>query len=170
MNSSRSSWGAGASRKARGACLAAALLLLAPGTFASRVVAFVADLQGEVAVGGKPRPALMSEVASGQKITLGADGRLSVMFLQSGRELSLRGPGEYAVGEADISALSGAAPVAREMPRRAHPQVVVNVARSAAASTRMRDLSFVPGPQYPRRGAITSVQPTLRWRLEPSAT
>lgn len=172
MNASRSVWGAwvsGASFAARSACVAAALLLMAPWASASKVVAFVADLQGEVAVGGKPRPALMSEVASGQKITLGADARLSVMFLQSGKELSLRGPGEYAVGEADVSALSGAAPVAREMPRRAHPQVVVNVARSAAASTRMRDLNFVPGPQYPRRGAIASAQPTLRWRFDPSA-
>lgn len=146
------------------------LAMSLPGAMASQLVAFVADVQGQVSIGGKARPVLMSEVASGQRVDLGADGRLSVMYLQSGKELTLRGPGQYTVGDSDISVVTGAAPVAREVPRPVNSQVVVNVARSAAASTRMRDLSFIPGPEYPRRGAIATSQPTLRWRFDPAAT
>jgi len=153
----------------RGLLTAWVLAMSLPGAFASPLVAFVADVQGQVSIGGKARPVLMSEVASGQKIDLGADGRLSVMYLQSGKEFTLRGPGQYTVGNTDIAVVAGAAPVSREVPRPVNSQVVVNVARSAAASTRMRDLNFIPGPDYPRRGAIATAQPTLRWRFDPAA-
>lgn len=146
--------------------LAGAAALAAVAAQAATVIAFVADVQGEVTVGGKGKAGLMTELSNGQRLTLGADARMAVMYLQSGRELRLQGPGEYAVGEADIATVSGAPPAARDTARKPNPQVVASATRSAAASTRMRELSFVPGPQYPRRGSIASPQPLLRWKFE----
>ena len=131
-------------------------------------VAFITDLKGEVAVDGTPRPKLLSELAKGQKIRIGKDGQLFVMFIQSGKEYALGGPGDYTVGEREVAASSGMPPATRETAWRASPEVLVKVSQTASASIRMR--SFAPvrpeakaKQEFPTQGAVASLQPTLRW-------
>ena len=131
-------------------------------------VAFVTDLKGEVSVDGTSRPMLMSELAKGQKVVIGKDSLLAVMFIQSGKEYLLKGPADYTIGERDIASGIGMPPVARETAWRANNQVLVKVAQTSSASIRMR--SFAPPKaepkaklEFPTRGAVTQLQPTLRW-------
>jgi len=133
-------------------------------------IAFVSDLKGDVSVDGTPRPMLLSELAKGQKVVVGKDSLLAVMFIQSGKEYLLRGPADYTIGERDIASGIGMPPVARETAWRANNQVLVKVAQTSSASIRMR--SFAPPKaapkarlEFPTRGAVTQLQPTLRWTL-----
>jgi hypothetical protein len=148
--------------------LAAAFLALS--AQAADGIAFVTNLRGEVTVDGAPRPLLMSELAKGQKIVVGKESQLAVMFIQSGKEYILKGPGDYTVGERDIASGIGMPPAARETAWRTSNQVLVKVAQTSAASIRMR--SFAPPKaeakaklDYPTLGAVAQLQPTLRWTL-----
>ncbi|HRE13763.1 MAG TPA: hypothetical protein PLD37_06155 [Usitatibacteraceae bacterium] len=152
--------------RARFALLVLALVPLAAA--AADGIAFITNLKGDITVDGSPRPLLMSELAKGQKLVLGKEAQLSVMYIQSGKEYALRGPGEYAVGEREIASSMGLPPAARETAWRASGDVLVKVSQTAAASIRMR--SFAPAKvetkprlEYPTRGAVASLQPTLRW-------
>jgi len=133
-------------------------------------IAFVTDIKGEVSVDGTPRPMLMSELAKGQKVVVGKDSLLAVMFIQSGKEYLLKGPADYTIGERDIASGIGMPPVARETAWRANNQVLVKVAQTSSASIRMRSIA-PPKPEpkakleFPTRGAVTQLQPTLRWTL-----
>ncbi len=131
-------------------------------------VAFVADLKGEVTVDGVPRPVLMSELGKGQKVVLARDARIAVMYIQSGKEYVLRGPGSFAVGEREITASNGMPPAMRETAWRASGDVIVRVAQASSASVRMR--SYAPQApdgrprlDYPTQGSVPTLQPTLRW-------
>ena len=133
-------------------------------------VAFVTDIKGDVSVDGTPRPMLMSELAKGQKVVVAKDSLLAVMFIQSGKEYLLKGPADYTIGERDIASGIGMPPVARETAWRANNQVLVKVAQTSSASIRMRSIA-PPKPEpkakleFPTRGAVTQLQPTLRWTL-----
>ena len=133
-------------------------------------IAFVTDLKGEVSVDGTPRPTLMSELAKGQKVVVGKDSVLAVMFISSGKEYLLKGPGDYTIGERDIASGIGMPPVARETAWRANNQVLVKVAQTSSASIRMRSIAPPRAEpkarlEFPVRGAVTQLQPTLRWTL-----
>ena len=152
------------------AILAAAVALGAHATLAADGIAFITNLKGDVAVDGAQRPMLMSELAKGQKIAIGKEGQLAVMYIQSGKEYVLHQPGDYTVGEREITAAHGLPPAARETPWRASSQVLVKVAQSSAASIRMR--SIAPPKvraksrlDFPTTGAVTLLQPTLRWTV-----
>lgn len=145
-----------------------ATLAAGASALAANPVAFVTNVKGEVAVDGGSRPLLMSELGKGQKVTLGKDSSLSVMYIESGKEYALKGPGEFAVGEREMTAGSGAAPASRETPWRASSDVLVKVAQTQSASIRMR--SVAPAKpvapvrlEYPVRGAVSTLQPVLRW-------
>jgi hypothetical protein len=151
------------------ALLAAVALAAAPSQAADGI-AFITNLKGEVAVDGAPRPMLMSELARGQRIAVGKEAQLSVMYIQSGKEYLVKGPGDYVVGEREIVAGSGMPPTARETSWRTSNQVLVKVAQTSAASIRMR--SFAPPKaqaaaklDFPTQGAVTQLQPTLRWTV-----
>ena len=156
------------------ALLASAAALLAPLAGAADGIAFITNLRGEVAVDGAARPLLMSELGKGQKITIGKDSQLAVMYIQSGKEYLLKAPGDYTVGEREITAAHGMPPPARETPWRASSQVLVKVAQSSSASIRMRSLAPPPKAEpkpaleFPVRGAVTLLQPTLRWAVPES--
>jgi len=131
-------------------------------------IAFITNLKGEVTVDGAPRPMLMSELAKGQKIAVGKDSQLAVMYIQSGKEYVLKVPGDYTVGEREIASVSGVPPAARETAWRASNQVLVKVAQTSSASIRMR--SFAPAKadtkprlEFPAHGAVMQLQPTFRW-------
>ncbi len=157
----------------RALAIAAAFAAL-PGQAADGI-AFITNLKGEVSVDGAPRPLLMSELAKGQKVVVGKDGLVSVMFIQSGKEYALRGPGDYTLGERDITSGSGMPPAARETPWRASGEVLVKVARTSSASIRMRSIAppraaTKPVLEYPADGSVASLQPVFRWHgADPNA-
>jgi hypothetical protein len=132
-------------------------------------IAFITNMKGDVALDGNPRPTLLAELAKGQKLTVSQDAQASVMFVASGKEYSLKGPGQYLVKDAEMSALSGMAPTARETQWHASNKVLVQAAQTSAASVRMRSIA-VPKPDtdpkliYPTQGNIATLQPTFRWR------
>ena len=134
-------------------------------------IAFITNLKGEVSVDGAPRPMLMSELGKGQKLVVGKDSQLAVMYIQSGKEYVLKVPGDYTVGEREITSVSGVPPAARETTWRASNQVLVKVAQTSSASIRMRSIAppvkadAKPRLEFPTQGAVTLLQPTLRWTM-----
>lgn len=136
---------------------------------AAHAVAFLSDIRGDVAVDGTPRPMLLSEVAKGQKITIGRDSRASVMYIASGKEYVLKDPGEYVVKDTEIS---GAVmpPAARSTEWRASPKVLSQVAQTSAASVRMRSIAQPKADpakaSYPYEGSVATLQPVFRWKAE----
>ena len=130
-------------------------------------MAFIANLKGEVALDGAARLSLFAELAKGQKLVLDKDATLSVMFIQSGKEFPLKGPGEYVIKESDIGVIKGAAPVARQTAWRTNAKVVAHVAQSSSASIRMRGIAPAEDKGakllYPTQGRVSSLQPTFRW-------
>lgn len=150
------------------ALLASVAALAAITALAADGIAFITNLKGDVSVDGAPRPLLLSELARGQRITLGKEGQVTVMYIQSGKEYQIKEPGDYTVGEREISAAHGLPPAARETPWRASSQVLVKVAQASSASIRMRSIAPAkPAAKakldFPTRGAVALLQPTLRW-------
>jgi len=142
-------------------------LALAPPAYAADGVAFISDMKGEVTVDGNPRPLVLSELAKGQKVTLGRDAQVSVMYTASGKEFVLKGPGDYVVKEAEVSGSSPA--VARSTEWRASTRVLTQVAQTSAASVRMRSIAPQKQPAekaFPSEGSIATLQPTFRWRAD----
>lgn len=137
-------------------------------------LAFFSDLKGGVTVDGNARPQLLSEVARGQKIAVAADGRATVMYVTSGREFVLKGPGDYEVREAEVASTSGGAAASRPTEWRASGKVLAQVAETSGASVRMRSLAkpkVADAPQalqYPAQGNIATLQPVFRWVMPDS--
>ncbi|MFZ3323996.1 MAG: hypothetical protein WA190_16605 [Usitatibacter sp.] len=132
-------------------------------------IAFITNMKGEVALDGNPRPTLLVELARGQKLTLGPDAQVSVMFVASGKEFAVKGPGQYLVKDDEMSVSSGLPPVMRETQWHASNKVLVQVAQTSAASVRMRSIAIArpdtePKLVYPTQGNVATLQPTFRWR------
>jgi hypothetical protein len=143
------------------ACLPA--LALADG------IAFLTNMKGDVAVDGNPRPVLLSELAKGQKVSLGKEAQASVMFIASGKEYVLKGPNEFVVKDTEMSSASGMPPTTRETQWRANNKVLAQVAQTSAASVRMRSVALpkadtMPRLLFPTEGKVATLQPTFRWR------
>lgn len=148
-------------------------LLAATAASLAQAVAFLSDMRGEVSIDGNPRPMLLTEIAKGQKITIGRDSRASVMYIASGKEYILKDPGEYVVKDTEIS---GAVmpPVARGTEWRANPRVLSQVAQTSAASVRMRSIAQPKADasrlSFPADGRLATLQPVFRWKAdEPKA-
>lgn len=150
------------------ALMAIAATFAASLAIASDGIAFITNLKGEVAVEGNPRPPILSELARGQKLTLGKEAQASVMYIASGKEYALRGPGVYVVKDTEVAATSGMPPLTRLTEWRATNKVLVQVAQSSAASVRMRSIAppkAEPSAKllYPTKGNIATLQPTFKW-------
>jgi hypothetical protein len=151
----------------------AALLLAAAPAF-PQSIAFVTNLKGDVSVDGNGRPALLGEIAKGQKISLAREATLSVMYAATGKEYVLKGPGVFLVKDTEISASSGMPPMVRTTEWRTSTKSLESVAQTSAASVRMRSIappSKAPAAVilFPSSGRIATLQPTLRWRPEATA-
>lgn len=150
-----------------------AFLLATFPAIAAEGIAFISDLKGEVAIDGYPRPMLLSELAKGQKVTVGRDSQASVMFTATGREYVLRGPGDYLVKDTEIAG-SIMPPVSRSTEWRTSARVLTQVAQTSAASVRMRSIA-PPKPaatpkSFPAEGSVATLQPVFRWEADdPSA-
>jgi hypothetical protein len=153
--------------------LAASFLALAFAARAADPVAFVSDFKGEVAMNGAGRPAFLAELIPGTKLVLGPEAAVAVMYVVSGEEYSLKGPGEFVVAKDGVKATKGAAPTTRAPAIRPSPGTLVQTSKTATASLRMRS---APGHRPDRAGAlypvnakIATLQPTLRWKGEQDA-
>ncbi|MDX2219315.1 MAG: hypothetical protein SF172_09860 [Burkholderiales bacterium] len=155
--------------------LAGAGLLWVATTHAADGVAFLTDVKGEVKVDGAPRPALMSELAKGQKLVLGKHASVAVMFIQSGEEVVLKGPGEFDIdksGKAINKSGQTGEIAARKTDWKISSQALVKVSQTSSASIRMRSINPGAGNQdtkvgallYPVRGSIATLQPVLSWQ------
>lgn len=140
--------------------------LAASAAWAADSVAFFSNLKGEVTVDGA-KPQLLAELSRGQKLALGKDAMASVMFIASGKEFPLKGPGEFVVQDGGLAASAGgAAPAARVTEWRASTKVLGQVAQTSAASVRMRSIpppKPAPALLFPTQGNIATLQPTFRW-------
>src|SRR5438045_3436645 len=88
---------------------------------AAHGVAFITNLKGDVAVEGSARTLLLAELSAGQHLILGRDATASVMFISSGKEFALRGPGDFVVKDGEVAGSAGsAAPSARSTEWRAN--------------------------------------------------
>lgn len=137
-------------------------------------VAFVSDFKGEVAMNGAGRPPFLAELLPGTKLVLGADAAVAVMYVVSGEEFSLKGPGEFVVTKQGVQATKGAAPAIRAPAIRPSTATLVQTSKTATASLRMRSApgyrSERAGALYPVNAKISTLQPTLRWAGDPNAT
>jgi hypothetical protein len=149
----------------------AALAFTAAPAFA-QTVAFVTNLKGEVSLDGVWRPALLAEVAKGQKIVVARDSALSVMYAATGKEYVLKGPGEFVVRDTEIVAPSGMPPLVRNTEWRTSNKTLEAAAQTSAASVRMRSIAQPKGASslmiFPTAGRVATLQPTLRWRADAS--
>ncbi len=160
------------SKLARTLAIGLALLF----SFAARAadpVAFLSDVKGEVVMNGSGRPPFLSELLPGTKLALGKDAAAAVMFVVSGEEFSLKGPGEFVVTREGVKASKGAAPSIRVPGLKVSAAAYVDTSRAATASLRMRSAPAPKGersaPVYPVNTRIATLQPTLRWKGEPGA-
>ena len=145
----------------------AMLLAAASAAFGADGIAFITNIKGEISVDGNARPALLSELARGQKIVVGRDSHASVMYIASGKEYILRGPADYTVKDTEIAGSAAMPPVTRDTAWRTSNKVLAQVAQTSAASVRMRSIGKPkldePKLIYPTQGAVATLQPTFRW-------
>jgi hypothetical protein len=142
--------------------------LLSGAAFAAEGIAFITNVKGEATLDSGARAMLLGELAKGQRLKVGKDSLASVMYVASGKEYVLTGPGEYEVKDTEVAAASGMPPVTRGTEWRASSKVLVQVTQTSAASMRMRS---IPAQKpvaaerliFPTQGNIASLQPTFRW-------
>ena len=150
--------------------LTAAAALASAAALAADGIAFISNLKGEVAVDGVPRPALLTELARGQKISVGRESQASVMYIASGKEYVLRGPSDYLVKDNEVAGSSAMPPVTRNTEWRTNSAVLLRVSQTSAASVRMRSAappkSEAP-KSFPAEGTVSTLQPTFRWAADP---
>lgn len=136
-------------------------------------VAFVSDVRGDVAMNDAGRPPFFAELLPGSKLVLGPGAGATVMFVVSGEEYLLAGPGEFVVGKEGVKARKGARPTTKVVAVRASAAVLVETSRTATASLRMRSVSPQAGARggllYPVGARIATLHPTLRWTGDANA-
>jgi hypothetical protein len=147
-----------------------AFLFAAAPALAADGIAFISNLKGDVAVDGNPRPTLLAELSRGQKVTVGKESQASVMYIASGKEYVLRGPGDYLLKDTEVMGAAGMPPMTRNTDWRTTNKVLVQVAQTSAASVRMRSaaqpkVDLAPRLLFPTEGNIATLQPTFRWRI-----
>ena len=155
--------------------ICAGILLMASAVAQAAGIAFVTNVKGD-AKADSSKLVLMAELNRGQKIGCAAECTIGVMFLQSGKEFVVKGPGEYLVGDNEITTKIGVPPAVRDTQWRVSSQTLVQVAQTSSASVRMRSLSSAsaqagpkPAPErtfYPVQTMVSSLQPTFGWATD----
>lgn len=150
-------------------CLAAAL-----GAQAADPVAFVADLKGAATIEGDGKLMFLAELAPGMRLLLGTGSMVAVTYALTGSEFTLVGPGEFVVTPTEVRADRGAKPMRRSIIALKDAGVVTRVSKTATASLRMRSIPIEGGAraalEYPVNTRIATLQPTLRWQGEGTAS
>ncbi len=141
-------------------------------TASAASIAFITDVKGDAQI-GTFKATLMGELEKGARISCVKDCQVGVMYVVSGKEFVIRGPGDFLVGEADVTAKVGSAPSTRQTAWKVSSQTVTTAAQSASASIRMRsiDLKAISAPPLPDRllypiekTKVLSLQPDFRWQ------
>ena len=149
---------------------AIALIVTALSAQAQTGIAFITDVKGEAALDAG-KASLMSEIKKGARINCARECAVGVMYLLSGKEYVLKGPGDFLVGDSEVTAKIGPPPTVRETKWKVSSQVVAQAAITSSASIRMRSLGTAkpeaPLPAerliYPRDTNVATLQPTFRW-------
>ena len=135
-------------------------------------IAFVTDVKGDAQV-GTFKVSLMGELEKGARISCIKDCQVGVMYIVSGKEFVIRGPGDFLIGDAEVTAKVGNAPTTRQTAWKVSSQTVTTAAQSASASIRMRsiDVKAISAPPLPDRliypidkTKVLSLQPDFRWQ------
>ena len=154
-------------------------LALAASAFALSVhaqsggIAFVTDVKGDAAMDAG-KATLMAEVKKGARISCTKDCAVGVMYLISGKEYVLKGPGDFLVGDSEVTAKIGPPPTMRDTNWKVSSKVVAQVAQTSSASIRMRSIGGVTKTEastapvaerliYPRDTTVATLQPAFRW-------
>ena len=137
-------------------------------------IAFITDVKGEAAL-DSGKAALMAEIKKGARINCVRECAVGVMYLLSGKEFVLKGPGDFVVGDAEVTAKIGPPPTLRETKWKVSSQVVAQAAsQTSSASIRMRSLGAATAAKadaqlpaerliYPRDTKVSTLQPAFRW-------
>jgi hypothetical protein len=150
---------------------ASALCAFALAAQAQSGIAFITDVKGEAAMDAG-KATLMAELKKGTRVTCARECMVGVMYLLSGKEYVLKGPGDFLVGDNEVTAKIGPPPAVRETKWKVSSQVVAQTAQSSSASIRMRSLggsgkAEAPLPAerliYPRDTKVATLQPAFRW-------
>ena len=153
------------------AVAAFSISLFAAGAHAQSGIAFITDVKGDAAIDAG-KAALMAEIKKGARIVCNKECAVGVMYLLSGKEYVLKGPGDFLVGDAEVTAKIGPPPTLRETKWKVSSQVVAQAAQSSSASIRMRSLGAggkADAPLaaerliYPRDTSVATLQPAFRW-------
>lgn len=155
--------------------LAAAFLAAALAASAADPVAFVADLKGPATIEGDGKLAFLAELTAGTRLLLGTGATVAITYALSGNEFTLVGPGEFLVTDTEVRADRGAKPARRSIAALKDGALVSRAAKTATASLRMRSISADPAAtkaalEYPVNTRIATLQPTLRWDGEGTAS
>ena len=95
------------------ATLLAAAAIVAGGQASAQGIAFITDVKGEATLDTN-KAGLMAELKKGNRLGCAKACEVGVMYLQSGKEFVLKGPGDFVVGEAEVAAKVGPPPKMRE--------------------------------------------------------
>ena len=138
----------------------------------SNGIAFLTDVKGEAALDAG-KASLMAEVKRGARISCIRECAVGVMYLISGKEFVLKGPGDFLVGDSEVTAKIGPPPTVRETNWKVSSKVVAQAAQTSSASVRMRNVgatqkSDATAPLaerliYPRETSVATLQPAFRW-------
>ena len=146
-----------------------ALLLLVAAAAQAAGIAFVTNVKGEPKA-DSAKLSLMSELSRGQRIACTSECTVGVMYLQSGKEFVIKGPGEYLIGDNEVTAKIGVPPTTRDTAWRVSSQTVVQMAQTSSASVRMRSVNPKPSEQpsperlvYPVQTKVSSLNPVFLW-------
>ena len=151
---------------------ALAFAALAFAAHAGAPVAFVSDVKGSVTIEGDGVLAFLAELAAGTKLLVGSGASVAVTYGASGTEFTLAGPGEFRIDEREVSAEKGTRPARRAVTSLPDPTIVARVSRAATASLRMRGIvpraEAASALEYPVDTRVTTLQPLMRWRVDPA--
>lgn len=125
--------------------------------------AFLSDQKGELKLDGGPRPVMLAELLPGSRLELSAGATAAVMFIVSGDEYQLKGPGEFVVGRESVTASRGTAPVRRQPALKPDGGTVIRVSRAASASLRLRSSAAPPAAALHPQGRIADPSPPFRF-------
>lgn len=133
-------------------------------------IAFITDVKGEAGLDAG-KASLMAEIKKGARINCARECAVGVMYLLSGKEYVLKGPGDFLVGDDEVTAKIGAPPTVRETKWKVSSQVVAQASQASSASIRMRSLGSaktevaMPAERllYPRDTNVATLQPAFRW-------
>ncbi len=150
---------------------ALAVSAVALGAQAQSGIAFVTDVRGDANL-DTAKASLMAEIRKGARISCAKECAVGVMYLLSGKEFVLKGPGDFLVGDNEVTAKIGPPPVVRETKWKVSSQVVASAAANSSASIRMRSVGgkqaeTAPLPVerliYPRETKVATLQPAFKW-------